>query len=124
MSVSDVSAGSSSEFRRGWRVVVGSFLGMALGVASLYFYSIGIFIKPLAAEFGWGRGAASAASMLGTVFAALVAMPVGRLADRIGAVRVALGSLLLLAVSFAALGAFTNGLVTWRLTPATLAVIR
>ncbi len=99
-----------SEWRVGWPLLVGCFLGMSLGVSSLYFYSIGIFIKPLAAQFDWGRGAASAASMLGTVVSALAAIGVGRLADRIGPVRVAMVSLLLLAASFAALGLLTQDL--------------
>jgi len=53
------SVSARSELKRGWRVLAGSFLGIGAGVTSLYFYSLGVFIKPLAASFGWGRGEAS-----------------------------------------------------------------
>ncbi|MEP7313648.1 MAG: MFS transporter, partial [Pseudomonadota bacterium] len=99
-----------SELRSGLRLLVGCCLGMSIGISSLYFYSIGTFLKPLAEEFGWARGTASTASMIGTVAAALIAPAVGRLVDRFGAARVALASLAVLAASFAALGALTQGL--------------
>jgi MFS family permease len=102
-----------NEFARGWRVVAGSLLGISVGVSSIYFYSLGVFIKPLAAEFGWGRGDASLGALVGTAGAAVVAIPVGRLVDRIGSIRVAIGSLLLLAAGFTALGALTSGLISF-----------
>jgi hypothetical protein len=40
----------SGEFAKGWRVVLGAFIGIGGGFASLYFYSAGLFIKPLATE--------------------------------------------------------------------------
>ena len=38
------------EFVRGWRNVAGGLIGIAIGVSSLYFYSLGIFIKPIASR--------------------------------------------------------------------------
>lgn len=102
-----------SEFRNGWRVALGGFLGIAIGVSSLYFYSLGIFLKPLASEFGWSRGEASLGPLLGTGCAALISIPVGRLADRIGSRNLAIGSLVLLSVSFAVLGVATVGLTSF-----------
>ena len=112
-----------AEFARGWRVVAGSLLGIAIGVSSLFFYSLGIFIKPIAAEFSWGRGAASLGALVGTACAALVAIPVGRLVDRIGSVPVAMGSLALLALSFLALGTWTAGLTSFLVLTALLALL-
>lgn len=103
----------ASEFARGWPILAASFVGIAIGVSSLFFYSLGIFIKPLAAEFGWSRGEASLGALAGTICAAIMSFPMGQLIDRIGSVRVAIGSLLLLAVSFAALGALTTGLASF-----------
>ena len=105
-----MTGGERGEFARGWPVLAASLLGVAMGVSSLYFYSLGIFIKPMAAEFGWSRGAASLGALAGTAAAALAAIPTGRLVDRIGSKRVALASLTLLALGFLGLGALTTGL--------------
>ena len=111
------------EFARGWRSVAGSLIGIAIGVSSLYFYSLGIFIKPIAAEFGWGRGAASLGALVGTAGAAIVAIPVGRLVDRIGSLRVAVPSLVLLALSFVALGGLTRDLTSFLVLTAILSLL-
>lgn len=100
----------ASEFRSGGRVLAGSFLGISLGVSSLYFYSLGIFIKPLATTFYWSRGESSLGALVGTGCAALAALPTGRLIDRFGSVRVAIVSLLLLSAGFLALGLLTSGI--------------
>jgi len=50
------------EFRRGWPVLLAAALGTACGAAPIPFNSIGPFTKPLADEFGWGRGDISAGS--------------------------------------------------------------
>jgi MFS family permease len=104
---------SRREFAGGWRVLAGSLLGISIGVSSIYFYSLGVFIKPLAAAFHWGRGEASLGALVGTAGAALVAVPVGRLVDRFGSVKVAITSLILLALSFAGLGLFTSGIASF-----------
>ena len=46
------------EWRAGWPVVAAALIGV--GFTALHFYTLGIFIKPLQAEFGWGRGAIAA----------------------------------------------------------------
>src|SRR6266478_475082 len=114
---------AASEFTSGWRIVAGSLLGISLGVSSLYFYSLGIFMKPMAAEFGWGRGAASLGAFVGTAGAALTAIPIGRLVDRVGSVRVAIGSLLVLALCLVALGALTSNLATFLAITALLSLL-
>jgi MFS family permease len=101
------------EFARGWPVLAAAFLGIAIGVSSLYFYSLGVFIKPMATEFGWTRGQASLGALVGTAAAALAAIPTGRLVDRYGSRPVALGSLALLAIGFVALGTLTAGLASF-----------
>jgi MFS family permease len=103
-------SGEQGEFARGWPVLAASLLGVAVGVSSLYFYTLGIFIKPMAAEFGWSRGTASLGALVGTAAAALSAIPTGRLVDRIGSKRVALVSLALLGAGFVGMGALTTGM--------------
>ena len=40
----------------GWWVVSAAVAGMALSIAPIAILSLGLFMKPLAAEFGWERG--------------------------------------------------------------------
>lgn len=113
----------TNEFKRGWRVVLGAFIGIGGGFASLYFYTAGLFIKPMAAEFGWTRGEASASAisfMIGNTLALPVA---GRLVDRYGEVPVAFLSGLALAIAFAMLGFLTAGLASFLLLVLFLTVI-
>ena len=65
----------------GWRVVLAACLGVMAGFGSLFVYTFSVFVKPLAAEFGWSReaissGFAIAAVTLGYRFS--VAWPVDR----------------------------------------------
>ncbi len=112
-----------SEFAEGWPVLAASFIGIAIGVSSLYFYSLGIFLKPMAAEFGWGRGTGSLGALVGTAGAALMSIPMGRLVDRIGSARVAIGSLVLLALGFAAIGLLASGLVSFLILTAIVSLL-
>jgi MFS family permease len=113
----------AEEFRTGHRALAGAFLGIALGISSLYFYSLGIFIKPLAAEFGWSRGAASLGAMVGTLATAFACLPLGRLVDRYGSVRIGLISLLFQAAGFAAMGLLIGGFWSYILFSGLLSVI-
>ncbi|WP_263588037.1 MFS transporter [Sphingopyxis sp. GC21] len=108
-------AAEAGEFRRGWRFVLGAFIGIGGGFASLYFYTAGLFIKPLAEEFQWTRGEASL-SALSFMIGNTIALPIaGRLVDRFGEVRVALTSGTALAAAFAMLGSLTGGLTSFLL---------
>ena len=81
------------EFRRGWTVVLASAFGLGLGVTGLPFYSMGQFLRPLTAQFGWSREDVSIA-VLCLSFGPVVTVPlIGRLVDKIGARTVALTSM-------------------------------
>jgi predicted MFS family arabinose efflux permease len=111
------------ELKRGWRFVLGAFVGIGGGFASLYFYTAGLFIKPLAAEFGWSRSEASLGALSFTI-GNVIALPiVGRLVDRYGEIPVAFISGQLLALSFLMLGLFTQGLASFLFLVAVLTLI-
>ncbi|NJD30271.1 MAG: MFS transporter [Gammaproteobacteria bacterium] len=103
---------TSSEFRRGWTVLLAASLGTACGASPIPFNSIGPFTKPLAEEFGWGRGDIQLALFCFTAAVVLTVPYIGGLADRIGVRKVAIGTLFLFGVSWASLA----------LTPASLPI--
>lgn len=87
----------------GWWVVSAAVTGMALSIAPIAILSLGLFMKPLSAEFGWERGDISLAITL-TALSLSFAMPVaGRLVDRFGPKRILYPSILLLGCLVASL---------------------
>ena len=98
----------SSEFRRGWPLVLSSMVGIAFGLSPMPFYTIGIFAPTLAREFHWTYAQIFAAITC-TTAAVMVASPaVGLASDRFGVRPVALTSVLLFGLCFMGL-ALNNG---------------
>lgn len=100
-----------SEFKRGWPIVAAAAVGVGLGLSPLPFYTIGIFIPPLLAEFGplgWTPGDILNALAIYT-FGAFAASPViGLLTERFGARRVALTSIVTFSFAMMALSLNTG----------------
>ena len=59
----------------GWWIVVAATIGMSLSPGTLAFYSLGLFIKPLNAAYGWDRAEVSLVATILTV-GIMLAMPV------------------------------------------------
>ncbi|MFC0204916.1 MFS transporter [Novosphingobium soli] len=105
------SASSADEWRRGWPTVLAAMVGMSF--YSVITYSLGTFIGPIEREFGWSRASISGGL---TIFAGISTLGgpfVGMLLDRVGTRRLAIGSMLLSAGTFAAFGTATAALGTW-----------
>ena len=91
---------NNSELARGWTILVACFFGVAFGVSSLYFYTIGVFLKPIAAEYGWSRTVLSGGTLASVLTLAVMAPLVGMLVDRVGLRRFSVLSMLGLAFGF------------------------
>lgn len=94
---------NSTEFKRGWRVLILALVGVATSSSSLLLYSFSSLVIPLEQAMGWGRAelqAAITALSLGTIVASQLA---GWLNLRYGLRRVTLVSLLALSLSVFAL---------------------
>lgn len=89
-----------TELRRGWPALVAAFLGIAFGVTSLFFYTSGVFMKPIALEFGWTRAELSTGSLFSVLSLAAIAPFCGAVVDRIGVRAFTVVSLLGLALAF------------------------
>jgi len=96
-SITTVAPTRLGEMRAHWRILLGIILGLSAGVTSTLGYSHGALIAPLEAEFGWSRAYLSL-GMTAFGFALLfTGARWGALADRFGARRVTVTSLLLYA---------------------------
>jgi len=84
-------------------IVTGSALGLMFGFGPLFFSVVTIFLKPIAATFGWGRADVAVLPMFALMGTALGGPVVGYLADRIGWSKVIAGSIVLLAMMLGAL---------------------
>src|SRR3954468_1790046 len=112
------------EFRQGWLLLLlAATLGSAAGLSSLPFYSLGTFIAPLQAEFGWGRGDVASSFLYTTVVLALISPGLGTLIDRVGVRPLALVSIPLLAAVLFAISRFEGSLLAFHGLYALAAVI-
>ena len=97
----------------GWRVAGAASAGVFVSFASLFIYTFGTFLKPLAAEFSWSREAVSAAFGIAAMTVAVCSPPLGLLLDRYGARRIIVPSLMVFGAAFASLALLTPHL--WHL---------
>jgi MFS family permease len=89
-----------NEWRRGWRLLVASTIGIACGSATLPFYSMGALLKPLAQAQRWSRTDIQTALVISLWLAGLSAPYVAWLIERIGPRRAVLSGLCGTAVGF------------------------
>jgi MFS family permease len=97
----------------GWRIAFASSAGVFVGFASLLVYTFGIFLKPVAAEFGWSREAISAAFGIAALAVAACSPPLGWLLDRFPARRIILPCFAVFGAAFVSLALLTHHL--WHL---------
>jgi len=101
------------EINDGWLILVTSLFGIAVGAASLLFYSIGVFFEPFQREFGWNRGQISGALIYLTLGLVVSGPIVGWLIDRFGARVVGLVSIPMLVLTMLGLHNLGNSLLAF-----------
>lgn len=92
---------AASEWREHWTVVLAA--GLCLSIATVPYVTVGVFMLPLIAEFGWSRTAISLAVPISGLTIALLSPFVGQLVDRFGARRIGLPGGLAVCLAFAGL---------------------
>lgn len=102
-----------SELAQGWSLVLAAALAIGVGTMGIGFYSLGLFVKPLQAEYGWSRAAVSGAATFQQFGIFLSAPLVGWLADRWGARPIALASFVATPLALLALSRTGNSVVAW-----------
>jgi MFS family permease len=104
----DAQGAQGGEFKRGGGVVLAAAFGIGLGLSPLPFYTLAVFARPLAQEYGWDFGQIMFSLTIMTLAVFLMGPVVGIAADRFGARRVAIGSVVLFSLTFAGF-ALTDG---------------
>ena len=102
-----------SEFTDGWPTVLAAALAIGVGMMGVGFYSLGLFVTPLQAEFGWTRTQVSGAATFQQLGIFLSAPIVGRLADRFGNRTIAITSYIVTPLAFLALAHSGPSLTAW-----------
>lgn len=94
----------------GWRVVLAACLGVMAGFGSLFVYTFSVFVKPLAAEFGWNREAISSGFAIAAVTLGVISPLLGRWIDRFGPRRIILPCMTIYGCAIASLSSLHSGL--------------
>ena len=84
----------------GWRVASASALGVFVSFASIFIYTFGIFLKPIAQEYHWSREAVSSAFGFAAIMVAVASPAIGYLLDRFEPRRIILPCLLVFGLVF------------------------
>jgi MFS family permease len=100
---------ATSEWRRGWPVVVAAHLGMTL--LGIFFFTAGVFFAPLEQEFGWTRAQVSLSTTIVAIAGMILSAPVGLILDRWGTRRMALFGVPLVGIAFALLSTLNGSKV-------------
>ena len=83
--------------------MVGSTFALVVCNGPVVAFTFGLFLKPISQEFGWNRGAMSAASAVASLMIAITVPFAGILVDRWGARRILLPAIVLSSISVAAI---------------------
>lgn len=100
------------EWRIGWLLVLSAMV--AFGSASVYSFSLGLFIAPLQDEFGWSRGAITGGMLLSATLTAIGAPFFGRLIDIYGSRRIGIPGMAIYRFAVAMLGTTSGWIWNWR----------
>lgn len=94
----------------GWRVVLAACLGVMGGFGSLFVYTFSVFVKPLAADFGWSREAISGGFAIAAVTLGIVSPFLGRWIDRFGPRQIILTCMTIFGCAVASLSLLRSGI--------------
>jgi MFS family permease len=100
----------------GWRIVLAGFFGVMVSFAAIVPYTFGLFLKPLAAGFGWHREATSAGFSIAALTVAAASPGLGFLLDRYNPRRIILPCIAVFSAAYASLALLTPHLSHFYLT--------
>ena len=112
---------ATDEWKRGWKLAIACFIGFSF--FSIMSSSLGVFMAPLSAEFGWSRTLLSSGIAVAAVAVMILSPFFGILIDRYGSRKVAMPGIVAAAIAISSFG-FANGSTTqWILLWGVYAVV-
>jgi MFS family permease len=117
-----IEAKGYGEFKRGWPVVLSALLGIALGLTSIPFYTIGVLAPELAKAFHWTFAQVFFGVTVTSICIIVCGPIVGLLSDRFGVRPVVLTSIVLFGLTFMSFGLTTGSLLLYYAQWAAMAV--
>lgn len=114
---------AADEIRRGWTVLLGAAAGVGIGISALPFYTSGVFMKALEAEFGWSRAALSTGAFASTIILAVASPVVGTIVDRYGVRAPVAFSLASVSIGFFAMALLLDSLAGFWAIQAAMALL-
>lgn len=102
---------AKAEWKRHWPLVVAAGIGFSF--MSLMNPALGVFMDPLAQEFGWNRTQLTAGFAVSSALSILCSPFIGVLIDRFGTRRLALPGIVLTALAIAAYALANGSFVQW-----------
>lgn len=112
---------AAEEWKRGWKLALACFVGFSF--FSIMTHSLGIFMQPLVAEFGWSRTLVSSGVTISAAVTALLSPFFGILIDRYGSRRVAMPGLVAATVAISCFSLASGSAWQWMLLWTFYAVI-
>src|SRR5260221_11188166 len=94
-------------------LLLSCIIGLAFSISQTFLVSMSVFIKPLAAEFGWGRTQVSAAVSVSTLLLAVCSPVIGPLLDKYGPRRVILVATILFAAAVASMATLSGNYIMY-----------
>jgi MFS family permease len=104
---------AAAEWRASWSVVMAAMAGFSF--YSVGSYTTGLFMEPLAKEFGWGRAQISAGLLITSLMTIPLSPAVGALIDRWGSRRLAIPGTALAIAAIASFGLANGSMTQWLL---------
>ena len=94
-------------------VLLSCVIGLAFSISPTFLASMSVFIKPIAAEFGWGRTQVVAAVSVSTLLLAVCSPVIGPLLDKYGPRRVILVATTLFAAAVATMATLSGNYLVY-----------
>ncbi|MCZ6828574.1 MAG: MFS transporter [Gammaproteobacteria bacterium] len=101
---------SQMDSPRGWWNVGAAFIGLSLSYAMFTVFVFGTLVKPLQAEFGWGRAEMSFALTVTNITVVFGSPTIGLLVDRLGVKRLLIPSVALMGIAVAAMSLLNSNI--------------
>lgn len=112
-----------SEFRRGFKPLMGAVIGAGCGLSSISFYTHGVFVTAISADTAWSRGQVQLGVTIMILMAVVTAPAIGWLIDKFGARRIALSSVPIYGITLASLSLTSNMIWSYYLLWACMAIL-